>query len=149
VSLSNQLATQQLFCSQLALHSGVPIRVLDQFSQTGVREAVESLRESEALLIAHLANKAAEKENRPEFARFLAGLCDIYCMEALSLAHQVSASTVGAPAAARLGVAGVQFERIFDDLKAILSDPERPLVAMAAHPFPMWPRRPRRVFSGI
>ena len=128
--LSNQLATQQLFCRQLALHSGVPIRVLDQFSQTGVREAVESLREGEALLLAHLANEAAEKENRPEFARFLAGLCDIYCMEAFSLAHQVSASTVGAPAAARLAVAGVEFERILEDLRAILSDPERPFVAI-------------------
>ena len=95
--LSNQIATQRRFCSQLALHSGVPIRVLDQFSQTGVREAVGSLREGEALLLAHLANEAAEKENRPEFARFLAGLCDIYCMEAFSLAHEVSASTVGAP----------------------------------------------------
>ena len=51
-------------------------------------------------------------------------------MEAFSLAHQVSASTVGAPAAARLAVAGVQFERIFEDLRAILSDPERPLVAI-------------------
>ena len=38
--LSNQIATHQLFCRQLALHSDVPIRVLDQFSQTGVREAV-------------------------------------------------------------------------------------------------------------
>src|SRR5581483_7726396 len=30
--LSNQIATQKLFCSQLRSHSGVPIRVLDQFS---------------------------------------------------------------------------------------------------------------------
>lgn len=127
---SNQLATQQLFCRQLALHSGVPIRLLDRFSQTGARQAVENLNEGEALLIANLANEPAEKENRPEFARFLAGLCDIYCMEAFSVAHEVTASTVGAPAAARLAVAGVQFERIFEDLTSILSAPERPLVAI-------------------
>ena len=51
-------------------------------------------------------------------------------MEAFSLAHQVSASTVGAPAAARLAVAGIQFERIFEDLRVILSEPTRPLVAI-------------------
>jgi nucleotide-binding universal stress UspA family protein len=37
---------------------------------------------------------------------------------------------VGAPAAARLAVAGVQFERIYEGLRAILNDPERPLVAI-------------------
>jgi phosphoglycerate kinase len=105
-SPSDELQAQQVVCRQLAFLSGRPIRLIDQDSEKGIREAVIGLREGEALMLGHLASEPAEKESRPDFARFLASLCDIYCVEAFSQAHEVSASTVSAPAIARAAVAG-------------------------------------------
>jgi phosphoglycerate kinase len=129
-SSSDELQGQQVICRQLAFLSGRPVRLIDQHSEMGIREAVIDLREGEALMLGHLASEPAEKENRPDFARFLAGLCDIYCVEAFSQAHEVSASTVSAPAIARAAVAGVEFQRIFETLSAVLDDPSRPLLAV-------------------
>ena len=78
-SPSDELQTQQVVCRQLAFLSGRPIRLIDQRSEMAIREAVIGLGEGEALMVGYLASERAEKENLPDFARFLAGLCDICC----------------------------------------------------------------------
>ena len=94
-----------------------------------VRHAVGRLRDGEALMLGNLAIEPAEQENEPEFARFLADLCDVYCDEAFSLAHEVRASTVGVASMARLAVAGFEFERAREILDAVLDRPARPFLA--------------------
>jgi phosphoglycerate kinase len=129
-SPSDERQTQQVVCRQLAFLSGRPIRLIDQRSEMAIREAVIGLREGEGLMVGYLASEPAEKENLPDFARFLAGLCDIYCLEAFSEAHEVFASTVSAPTIARTSVAGLEFQRMFETLSSVLDDPARPMLAI-------------------
>jgi 3-phosphoglycerate kinase/nucleotide-binding universal stress UspA family protein len=55
---------------------------------------------------------------------------DIYCNEAFSLSHEARASTIEAARKARLAVAGLAFEREFNQLEAVLRDPQRPVVTV-------------------
>jgi phosphoglycerate kinase len=116
-------------CHRLSVLFGRPIRLLHQCRGAEVRQAIGRLRDGEVLMLGNLAIDPAEQENEPEFARFLADLCDVYCDEAFSLAHEVRASTVGAASMARMAVAGVEFERACEILNAVLGRPTRPFLA--------------------
>jgi 3-phosphoglycerate kinase len=59
-SPSDELQAQQVVCRQLAFISGRPIRLIDQHSEMGIREAAIGLREGEALMLGHLASEPAE-----------------------------------------------------------------------------------------
>jgi len=71
-----------------------------------------------------------EKANDDELAKKMAGLCDVFVMDAFATAHRAQASTEGAIRHAKVAVAGPLLAAEVAALDKALSDPARPLVAI-------------------
>lgn len=71
-----------------------------------------------------------EKANDDALARRMAGLCDVFVMDAFGSAHRAHASTEGVARHAPVACAGPLLAGELDALAAALSNPSRPLVAI-------------------
>jgi phosphoglycerate kinase len=71
-----------------------------------------------------------EKADSEELSQQLAGLCDIYVMDAFATAHRAQASTHGVARFAPVACAGPLLAAELDALERALADPRRPLVAI-------------------
>jgi len=93
------------------------------------RVGVNAMRGGDVLLLENTRFHAGEEKNDPGFAKALAANGDLYVNDAFSAAHRAHASTEGLahllPAAA-----GRAMERELDYLKAALSNPVRPMMAV-------------------
>ena len=92
-------------------------------------EAVNSLSNSEVLVLENLRFHSGEEANDPEFARALASLGDIYVNEAFSVSHRAHAST-HALARALPAYAGALMMAEVSALSSVLENPERPVAAV-------------------
>lgn len=94
-----------------------------------VTEAVERMVDGELIMLENVRFHPGEKANDAGFARELASLADIYVNDAFGAAHRAHASTVGVteflPA-----YAGMLLAREVETLTGMLTDPERPFVAI-------------------
>ncbi len=90
-----------------------------------VEKKVEKLKSGDMLLLENLRFYAAEEENRPDFARALASLADIYVDDAFGTAHRKHASIVGV-AGYLPAVAGLLMEKELEYLGGILDNPVHP-----------------------
>ena len=84
----------------------------------------------EVVLCENVRFNRGEKSNDPELARTMAGLCDVFVMDAFGTAHRAHASTEGIVRAASVACAGPLLSRELDTLEKILHDPVRPLLAI-------------------
>lgn len=71
-----------------------------------------------------------EKADSDDLSKQLAGLCDIYVMDAFATAHRAQASTHGVARFAPVACAGPLLAAELDALEKALADPRRPLVAI-------------------
>jgi phosphoglycerate kinase len=71
-----------------------------------------------------------EKGNDADLARKMAGLCDVFVMDAFGTAHRAQASTEGIIRHAPLACAGPLLSRELDALGKALHNPDRPLLAI-------------------
>jgi phosphoglycerate kinase len=71
-----------------------------------------------------------EKENEPGLGKKLAGLCDIFVMDAFATAHRKEASTYRVAEFAPIACAGPLLVAEIDALARLLEHPTRPLVAV-------------------
>ena len=108
----------------LAAALGCPVRLVDDWS-AGVETAP-----GEVALLENIRFEAGETTNDPDLGRRLAGLCDIFVMDAFGTAHRAHASTAGVALAAPLACAGPLLEAELDALGRVLDEPARPLVAI-------------------
>jgi phosphoglycerate kinase len=92
-------------------------------------EAVSRMIDGEILMLENVRFDPGEKANDPEFARKLASLGDIYVNDAFGAAHRAHASTAGV-AAYLPAYAGLLLEREVKTLTGMLTDPDRPFVAI-------------------
>ncbi len=108
---------------------GVPVAIADDCAGPEVTKAVRQLKPGDVLLLENLRFHAEEEANKPEFAKELASLADLYVNDAFGTAHRAHASTEGVthylPA-----VAGFLMEKEIDFLGTALESPKRPLVAI-------------------
>ncbi len=95
-----------------------------------VNAQVEALKEGEVLLLENLRLHAEEEKNDKDFAKQLAGLCDVYVNDAFGTAHRAHASTEGITHFVKDAVAGLLMEKELNFLGKALNDPERPFVAI-------------------
>jgi phosphoglycerate kinase len=93
------------------------------------REAVDRMIDGEIIMLENVRFDPGEKTNDPGFAKALASLADIYVNDAFGAAHRAHASTVGV-AQYLPAVAGLLLAREVETLTAMLTDPERPFVAI-------------------
>lgn len=92
-------------------------------------EAVGRMIDGEILMLENVRFYPGEKTNDPEFARQLASLGDIFVNDAFGAAHRAHASTAGV-AAYLPAYAGMLLMREVETLTHILTEPDRPFVAI-------------------
>jgi len=82
------------------------------------------------ILLENLRFHKEEEENDPAFSQALASLADVYINDAFGAAHRAHASTAGMAKLFRQKGAGMLLQKELDYLGRVLSDPERPFVAL-------------------
>ncbi len=93
------------------------------------QEAVDRMIDGEILMLENVRFHPGEKANDPDFARQIASLGDIYVNDAFGAAHRAHASTAGV-AAYLPAYAGMLLTREVETLTRILTEPDRPFVAI-------------------
>jgi phosphoglycerate kinase len=93
---------------------------------------VEALKPApgEVLLLENLRFHPEEEKNDPEFAKKLAGLCDVYVNDAFGSAHRAHASTEGMIRFVGTAAAGLLMDKELKYLGMATRNPARPCVAI-------------------
>lgn len=94
-----------------------------------VKRTVDSLKESEIVLLENLRFHKEESENDEMFSKQLAELGDIYINDAFGVCHRAHASVVGIPKLLPSG-AGLLLEKEIEVLSRVLDNPTRPLAVV-------------------
>jgi phosphoglycerate kinase len=84
----------------------------------------------EIVMLENIRYEPGETQNDPALAERLAALADVYVNDAFGTAHRAHASTEGVVHHMDRSAAGLLFEREVRTLTSLLTDPERPLVAV-------------------
>lgn len=113
----------------LARLLGRNVVFVDETVGPDATEAVERMVDGEVLMLENVRFNPGEKTNDPAFAKELAALADIYVNDAFGAAHRAHASTAGV-AEFLPAYAGLLLAREVETLTAMLSDPQRPFVAI-------------------
>ena len=109
---------------------GKKVRFVDDCVGEAVEAAVESLSESDILLLENLRYYPEETNNNPDFAAKLAQLGDVYVNDAFGTAHRAHASTEGVTHFISQCAAGYLLMKELDYLGGVLADPANPFVAI-------------------
>jgi phosphoglycerate kinase len=96
---------------------------------TAAEAAVAALEDGQVLLLENIRFYPGEEKNDPEFAAELAKLADVFVNDAFGTAHRAHASTAGV-AAYLPAYAGLLMEREIRMLSKVLTQPQRPFVAI-------------------
>ena len=94
------------------------------------RELADNLEPGQTLLLENLRFHAGEEANDPEFAKKLAGLCDLYVDDAFGAAHRAHASTEGITHFVTRSAAGLLMDKELNYLGKAVTDPNRPFIAI-------------------
>jgi phosphoglycerate kinase len=84
----------------------------------------------EVVLCENVRFNVGEKADDPELASTMAGLCDVFVMDAFGTAHRAQASTHGVVRYATVACAGPLLVGELDSLGKAMQDPARPVVAI-------------------
>ncbi len=111
---------------------GKPVKLAPDCIGAEVEKMVSELNEGDVLVLENLRFHKGESKNKPEFAKALAALADIYVNDAFGTAHREHASMFGVPSELGPGkrVAGFLIEKELKYLGEALSQPARPFVAV-------------------
>jgi len=86
----------------------------------------------QVVLLENVRFNKGEKKDAEDLARKMAGLCDVYVMDAFGTAHRAEASTHGVANYAPIACAGPLLVSELTALETALEKPARPLVAIVA-----------------
>jgi phosphoglycerate kinase len=104
------------------------------FAEDCVGEAAESkvkaLADGDVVLLENLRFHPEEEQNDDNFAKQLAGLCDVYVNDAFGTAHRAHASTVGITHHVSKAAAGLLMDKELKYLGKVVNEPEHPFVAI-------------------
>lgn len=95
-----------------------------------VRSAAGALREGGFLLLENLRFHPGEEKNDREFARSLAGPCELYVNDAFGCSHRAHASVAAITEFLQPAAAGLLLEKELKTLSRVMESPARPLVAI-------------------
>ncbi len=108
---------------------GKPVAFVGQTVGPEAAEEARALGPGELLLLENTRFHPQETANRPEFARELAALADVYVNDAFGTIHRAHASTEGV-AHHLPSAAGMLLDREVQVLEVVLKDPARPFVVV-------------------
>ncbi|MEZ5553670.1 MAG: phosphoglycerate kinase [Pseudomonadales bacterium] len=103
---------------------GRPVPLLDDLAAAG------RVAPGELVLLENVRFLVGETGNSDELSRRLAGICDIFVMDAFATAHRAQASTHGVARFAPVACAGPLLCAELEALEQALSEPARPLIAI-------------------
>lgn len=109
---------------------GTAIKMAPDSIGPEVEDLVNSLEPGGIVLLENLRFYAREQQNDDEFAKKLAGLCDVYINDAFAVSHRVNASIVAVTRHAPVSAAGLLLKKELDYFKLAMDQPRRPLVAI-------------------
>jgi phosphoglycerate kinase len=95
-----------------------------------VESKVKTMQDGDVLLLENVRFHAEEEDNDPNFAKALASLAEIYVNDAFGTAHRAHASTEGVTKFIKICAAGYLMEKEIKYLGMIISNPEKPVVAI-------------------
>jgi len=107
----------------------LPVATVSDCVGTDVKKIVDSLKDSQILLLENVRFHPEEEANDPVFAKALADLAELYVDDAFGTAHRAHASTVGV-AKYLPAFSGFLMEKELVTLGKILADPEHPFAAL-------------------
>ncbi len=107
-----------------------PVRTAEDCIGEEVQAAVKTLQPGEVLLLENLRFHSEEEKSAEEFARALAGLCDVYVNDAFGAAHRAHASTAGITRFVSVAACGFLLRKEIEHLGKLLTAPEHPFVAI-------------------
>ncbi len=84
----------------------------------------------EVALCENVRFNSGEKSNDDNLATIMAGLCDVFVMDAFGTSHRAQASTEGVIRYAPIACAGPLLSRELYELEAALTSPARPMLAI-------------------
>jgi len=114
---------------QLSQLMHTPITLAHAVSGPDARGAVEALGDGDIVMLDNVRFDPGEEANDAALSERLARLADIYVNDAFGAAHRAHASTAGV-AALLPSYAGLLMESEINALSNLLSEPERPFVAI-------------------
>lgn len=94
-----------------------------------LEEAIDDLKDGEALLMQNTRYEKGETKNDPELSAYWASLADLYVTDAFGTLHRAHASNVGT-AALLPNAIGFLVEKELNALSKNLNDPRHPFVAI-------------------
>ncbi len=104
---------------------GKPVRLVKDWLK-----GVPDMQNGDVVICENVRFNKGEKKNNEDLSRQMAGLCDIYVMDAFGTAHRAQASTHGVGMYAPIACAGPLLAAELDALGKALDNPRRPLVAI-------------------
>jgi phosphoglycerate kinase len=116
--------------ARLAELTGTDVDFAQDVVGPSAHAAVERLAPGGIVLLENLRFEPGETKNDDQLASALGELADVYVDDAFGSAHRAHASTEGVTHHVGEAVAGLLLEREVTQLRAILADPARPLVAV-------------------
>jgi phosphoglycerate kinase len=115
---------------RLAELSGADVTLAPGVVGPEVQAFAENLHPRDILMLENVRYEPGETTNDPALAQALAELADAYVNDAFGAAHRAHASTEGVARLVTNRAAGPLLEREVRVLGKLLSDPDRPLVAV-------------------
>ena len=116
--------------ARLAELTGTDVDFAQDVVGPSAHAAVERLAPGGIVLLENLRFEPGETTNDDQLAAELGELADVYVDDAFGSAHRAHASTEGVTHHVGEAAAGLLLEREVTQLRAILADPARPLVAV-------------------
>jgi phosphoglycerate kinase len=93
-------------------------------------QAISNMKAGELVLLENLRFYPGEDKNDPEFAKKLAGLCDIYIDDAFAVSHRAAASNSAITEFVKTCAAGFLLKNEIEYFNKAIVNPARPLVAI-------------------
>jgi len=90
----------------------------------------DNLQDGQVLMLENLRFHAEEQQNDPDFAKALAGLCDVYINDAFGVSHRANASVAAITEFVPVAAAGALLKKELDFFDQAMQNPVRPLVAI-------------------
>lgn len=125
----NRLYTLRPVAMRLQELLGREVTFIPESTGQLVNQAVAEMHPGDVILLENLRFQKEEEKNTPLFSAALASLADIYVNDAFGTAHRAHSSTVGITKYLP-SVAGFLIDKELQQLGKLISDPERPFVAV-------------------
>lgn len=120
----------RLVAEHLSELLGRPVAFADDCVGEPAESKVAALSDGDVVLLENLRFHPEEEKNDANFAKQLAGLCDVYVNDAFGTAHRAHASTAGITRHVKRAAAGLLMEKELEYLGKVINEPEDPFVAI-------------------